>query len=290
VERAALIRGPWARARLLLVLGSCASAAAAAEEPPTVLVSRQLFEKEKLSIGDVVSLSGEPTGARPRSFRIAGLYEPTPDPSRLGSAWLEARLHLPDLLALTGDAADPLAADSVGSISIRLVEPTDAATFSRELAVRLPGLIVRPTDAPADGANALLVIERFHLAIALVTVIASTVFLLALMVMLVDERRETLAILRLIGLRRRRVLLQVSVEGLLIALAGAAFGVLLALGCQGLFNRFFQWRYDTALVFVHVSPQIVLRSVLLAVPLGMLASVVSSWSLLRREALALARR
>jgi putative ABC transport system permease protein len=134
------------------------------------------------------------------------------------------------------------------------------------------------------------VLERFHLAIALVTMIASTIFLLALMVMLVDERRDTVAILRLIGLRRRRILLQVLVEGLLIAFAGAAFGVLVALACEGLFNRFFQWRYDTALVFVRVTTRIAGRTVLMAVPFGILASIVSSWTLLRREALALARR
>ena len=41
-------------------------------------------------------------------------------------------------------------------------------------------------------AGPFVVLERFHLAIAIVTIIASTVFLLALTVMLVDERRATL--------------------------------------------------------------------------------------------------
>jgi hypothetical protein len=72
--------------------------------------------------------------------------------------------------------------------------------------------------------------------------------------------------------------------------AGAGFGVLLAVVLQGGFNHFFQWRYDTALVFVRVTPRIAARSVLLAVPLGVTASAVSSWTLLRREGLNLARR
>jgi len=55
-----------------------------------------------------------------------------------------------------------------------------------------------------------------------VTVIASSIFLLALMMMLVDERRSTVGILRLIGYRRRRILMYVFVEGLIIAAAGAA--------------------------------------------------------------------
>ncbi|PYQ47262.1 MAG: hypothetical protein DMF78_24180, partial [Acidobacteria bacterium] len=69
------------------------------------------------------------------------------------------------------------------------------------------------------------------------------------MVMLVDERRDTMAILRLIGLSRRRILAQVLVEGMLIAVVGAVFGVALAAVLETGFNRFFQWRYDTALVF-----------------------------------------
>ena len=115
-------------------------------------------------------------------------------------------------------------------------------------------------------------------------------FLLALMVMLVEERRETVGILRLIGLRKSRILLQVFAEGLLIAVAGAVFGILFAAALQGAVNAFFQWRYDTALVFVRITPQIALRCVLLAVPLGVLASVISSWTLLRSNVLDLARQ
>ena len=126
-------------------------------------------------------------------------------------------------------------------------------------------------------------LERFHLAIAIVTVVASSIFLLALMLMLVDERRETVGILRLIGFRRRRILLHVLAEGVVIALAGALFGILLCVAFQGGINRFFQWRYDTALVFVRITPLIALRSVVLSVPLGVLAVVASSWTLLGRD-------
>jgi putative ABC transport system permease protein len=275
---------------LLLLPVLAGPLAAAPASPPEILVSRQLLNKEGLKVGDVVSLSTEPSGARPREFRIAGSYEPTPDPARLGDAWLEARLHLPDLLDLGRDPADPLSMESVSAVAVRLVDPADAPAFARALSARLPGAVVRPT-APSDtDADPFVVLDRFHLAIAIVTVVASSMFLLALMVMLVDERRDVMAILRLIGLSRRRILAQVLVEGLLIAAAGALFGVALAAALETGFNRFFQWRYDTALVFVRVTPLIAGRSVLLAVPLGVLASLLSSASLLRREAVALTRR
>lgn len=254
-------------------------------------MSRQLLASEHLAIGDVIALSGDPKGSRAREFRIAGVYEPVPDPARLGMVPLEARLHLPDLLALTSDPADPISSESVRSINVKLVDPREAGAFTRELTARVPGLLVRDRAAPDDDADVtFVVLDRFHLAISLVTVIASSIFLLALMVMLVDERRDTVAILRLIGLRRRRIFIQVLAEGLVIALAGAIFGVLLAALLEGGFNRFFQWRYDTALVFVRVTPAIAARAVSVAVPLGILASVAASWSLLRRGAMALARR
>jgi putative ABC transport system permease protein len=223
-------------------------------------------------------------------FRIAGTYEPTPDPARLGDPMLEARLHLPDLIGLTRDPTDPASDETVGAINVRLTRPDQAPTFIRELTARLPGVVARPTTARKDGADPFVVLDRFHLAIAVVTVIASSIFLLALMVMLVDERRETVAILRLIGLRRRRILLQVLLEGALIAVTGAVFGIALALVLEGGFNRFFQWRYDTALVFVRVTARVAWRSALLAVPLGVGASVVSSWALLRQQMLSLTRR
>ena len=267
------------------------AAAAAPSPPPAILVSRQLLASEHLAVGDVVALSGDPKGSHPRAFQIAGVYEPVPDPARLGMVPLEARLHLPDLLALTADPADPVSSESVRSINVKLVDPREAGAFTRELTARVPGLLVRDRAAPDDDADVtFVVLDRFHLAISLVTVIASSIFLLALMVMLVDERRDTVAILRLIGLRRRRIFIQVLAEGLVIALAGAIFGVLLAALLEGGFNRFFQWRYDTALVFVRVTPAIAARAVSVAVPLGILASVAASWSLLRRGAMALARR
>jgi putative ABC transport system permease protein len=275
---------------VLLVAILAGALTAATPDPPAILVSRQLLKAQGLKVGDVVLLSTEPSGADPREFRIAGSYEPTPDPARLGDAWLEARLHLPDLLALGRDPAEPLSTESVSAIGVRLVDAGEAVAFARDLSARLPGVVIRPS-VPADkDADPFVVLDRFHLAVALVTVVASSMFLLALMVMLVDERRDTMAILRLIGLRRRRILAQVLVEGMLIALAGAAFGVVLAAVLETGFNRFFQWRYDTALVFVHVTPAIAGRSVLLAVPLGVLASLLSSASLLRRDAAALTRR
>jgi cell division protein FtsX len=76
------------------------------------------------------------------------------------------------------------------------------------------------------------VIDRFHTAIAAVTVLGSTAFLLALMVIRAEERKETVGILRLIGISRKSILIEVIIEGLLVAIGGAVFGVTIALLAQ----------------------------------------------------------
>src|SRR5882672_11356998 len=115
----------WACAGLTLAAGVALSTASGAQPSedraaPGVLVSRQLMDRRQLHVGDVVRLSADPSGARSRVFRILDSYEPTPDPMRFAQPALEARLHLPDLLALTENPADPGTADTVSSINVAL--------------------------------------------------------------------------------------------------------------------------------------------------------------------------
>jgi putative ABC transport system permease protein len=264
--------------------------APAASDLPAVLVSRQLAERAGLRAGDAVTLALDAAGSGAMRFRVGGTYEPTPDPMRFTARRLEARMHLPDLNAITTDQSDRASMESVKVVNVRLADPNDAAAFASALAARAPGIFARPTVRARDGSDPFAVLERFHLAVAIVTVLGSTAFLLALMTMRAEERRETVGIIRLIGVSQRSILLGVLVEGLLIATAGAVFGILVAVAAQGAINRFFQWRYDTALVFVRVTMAIALRSIALSVPLGIVAGLVGSWTLLRRDLSALIRR
>src|SRR5213592_3244274 len=202
---------------------------------PAVLVSRQLAAHAGLRTGDTVTL---------------------------------------ELDAITASPSDPGSVESVKEVNVRLADPNDAAAFASALAARAPGIFARPTARTRDGPDPFVVLERFHLAVATVTVLGSTAFLLALMTMRAEERRETVGIIRLIGVSQRSILMGVLVEGLLIATSGAVFGILVAVAAQGAINRFFQWRYDTALVFVRVTMSIALRSIMLSVPLGIVAGLV----------------
>jgi ABC-type lipoprotein release transport system permease subunit len=278
-----------ARALTAAVLVAIVSSTAGAQTPPPVAISRQLAEAEHLSIGSTIRLSTDAAG-RGNDYRVVGIYEPTPNPSRLGVPDLEVRFHLPDLLDLTREPSTLAGADHIDGINVALRRADDAAAFSRDVNARMPGVLAQPAAEAGGAAGPFVVLKRFHLAIAAVTIVAATVFLLALTIMLVDERRETVGVLRLIGLPIRRILVQVLLEGLRVAAVGAVFGLNLSLLSERLINAFFQWRYDTALIFVRITPAVALTCVTIAVPLGAAATVVASWALLRRNALRLARR
>jgi hypothetical protein len=264
-------------------------AAPLSADPPAILVSRQLAARARLAVGDVVTLAVDAGGTRGRQFRITGIYEPTPDPMRFTADRLEARLHLPDVLDITADPADPASREAVSAINLELAGDANANLFASDLMARAPGIVVRPTARSATD-DPFVVLDRFHVAISAVTMVAGTAFLLALMVIRAEERRETVGILRLVGISRRTLLASVAIEGLLVAAIGTAFGILLAYVSEGLVNRVFQARYDTALVFVRVTPSIAMRAIVVAAPLGILAGIGASWTLLRREVLTIFHR
>lgn len=265
------------------------SAVVLADGPPEVLVSRQLATRARLAVGDVVTFAADAQGTRGRQFRVAGIYEPTPDPMRFTSPRIEARMHLPDVIDLASDPADPASRESLSGINVVLTDPSDARRFASDVSARAPGVVAQPA-RPARDEDPFAVLERFHLAISAVTMIGGTAFLLALMVIRAEERRETVGVLRLVGISRRTLLCSVAIEGVLIAALGALFGVLLAVSAEGLVNRIFQARYDTALIFVRVTPSIAARAIAVAAPLGVVAGVGASWTLLRRSILSLVRR
>jgi putative ABC transport system permease protein len=266
-----------------------ANVVVAAAPIPDVLVTRQLATRAGLRVGDVVTFAADPDGTRAARFRVAGVYEPTPDPMRFTAARLEARMHLADVAALTSDPGDPAGQESVNTINVRLVDPADVRQFGMDIQARVPGILPVPTSRPADN-DPFAVLDRFHIAISVVTVLGGTAFLFALMTIRAEERRETIGLLRLVGISRRSLLAAVLVEGLIITALGAAIGIVIALAGQGVVNRVFQARYDTALIFVRVTRRIALQSIAVAVPLGVLAGLAASWTVLRRDVLSLFRR
>src|SRR5919198_4891862 len=147
---------------------------------PDVLVSRQLAARAHLTVGETVTLAADANGTRAKTFRVAGIYEPTPDPMRFTAQRIEGRMHLPELLAMVADPDDPASTESVGAINVLLARGTDSRRFVTDLTARAPGVTGWPTVRPRED-DPFAVLDRFHTAISIVTGIGATAFLLALM-------------------------------------------------------------------------------------------------------------
>jgi ABC-type lipoprotein release transport system permease subunit len=274
---------------VFLLMASMASPADTGPSHPVVLLSRQLMRDAGLRRGDTVVLAADASGARSERFQVGGVYEPVPDPMRFNATRYEARVHLPDLIRLTTDPFDPQAQEAATAINLKVADIGQVETVARRIVASSPALVARPTARPREG-DPFAALERFHVAIATITLVGSTAFLLALMIIRAEERRQMVGMLRLIGISARSIVIEILLEGVMVAIVGAAFGIVVAAAAQHGINAFFQARYDTPLVFVQVTPAIALECLLVSLPVGIVTGAVASWTLLRRAPAAVVGR
>ena len=240
-----------------------------------IAIERRFAEAARLHVGDTVHLtSSAVTVSRP--VRVSAIYEPVPDPSTIMRRDFHVRLHLADLAGLTGMP------DRVDRIGIVLRPGTDPDGAAARLNRSAFGYVVSPSRAIASRSSmTFVVVSRFHCAIAVISVLASTVFLLCLMLLKVDERRRDVAMLRFTGISRRTVFMALLLEAALIALAGSLVGALIGAIASAAVNAFYQRAFDTALVFSQLTSSTVLFAIGLSIALGIVAGSLAAWRMVR---------
>jgi putative ABC transport system permease protein len=262
---------------LLLTLAVSFLSAQAVE----IAVERGLAEELRLTVGDTVRLGTAPDSLRSIAI-IAAVYEPRPDPAEIAKRERHVRLHLPDLAALLG------APDRVDRFGIGLqpgVSPDSAAAILNRNAF---GFRAYPSAAIAsESSQTFIVVSRFHRAIALITIVASGVFLLCIMLLKVEERRLDAAVMRFVGVRRRTIFGALVVEAALIAVLGSAVGIAFAFLAGIATNAYYRRFFDTDLTFSLITPGIVWFGVLLSIALGLAAGALAAWRLVRTRPLVL---
>jgi putative ABC transport system permease protein len=251
--------------------------------PPAteVAIERPVAERLQLAVGDTVRL-----GAAPDSLRhlgvIVAIYEPRPDPAEISRRELRVRLHLPDLAGLLG------APDRVDRFGVGLVAgvPSDSAVAVLNRSAY--GFRAHRSDVIAsESSQTFKVVSRFHRAIAVITIVASAVFLLCIMLLKVDERRMDAAVMRFVGVRRRTIFAALVLEAALIAVVGSVLGAGLAYLAGAATNAYYRRFFDTELIFSLITPRIVLFSVCLSLLLGLAAGAVAAWRLVRTRPMVL---
>ncbi len=261
---------------LVLALLGLLLSAPGGEPLPGLLVDRRLAEAGALAVGDTVrvrALAGS-GGARP--FVVEGIFERAADPSRISRNDFEVRFHLPDLEALL-----PVH-DRVDRFAVALVPgaaPDSAARWIESLAYGTSAYGSR--ELAEEASTTFAVISRFHRAIGVVTVLASGIFLLCVMIIRVDERRRDVGVLRLIGISRRTVFAAVVLEAIGIAAVGSVAGVLVGALISRLVNLHYAAVYDTTLRFALLTPRILLLAGALGLVLGAFAGGLAALRVVR---------
>jgi putative ABC transport system permease protein len=142
----------------------------------------------------------------------------------------------------------------------------------------------------SESSPTFLVVSRFHRAIAVITIVASAVFLLCIMLLKVEERRLDAAVMRFVGVRRRTVFGALLLEAALVATFGSIAGSGLAYFAGAATNAYYRRFFDTGLTFSLITPDIVLFSVALSLILGLGAGTLAALRLVHTRPLVLWRR
>lgn len=240
-----------------------------------IAVERGLADRLRLEVGDTVRLGAAPD-ALDRLAVVAAVYEPRPDPAELSRQGLRVRLHLPDLAALLD------APDRVDRFGVGLMPGVSADSAAAELNRYAFGFRVHPSAAIAsESSQTFRVVSRFHRAIGFITIVASAVFLLCIMLLKVEERRMDAAVMRFVGVRRRTIFGALVLEAALVAVIGSILGAGLAWLAGAATNGYYQRFFDTDLIFSLITPRIVLFSLGLSLVLGIGAGALAAWRLVR---------
>jgi lipoprotein-releasing system permease protein len=181
-----------------------------------IVIGRGLAKELGLDVGDAVRLLG-PSGIR-REFEVAGVFE-----SRV-SAIDDRRCYVALRAAqeLTGSPA------VVRRIELRLRDPSEATAVAREVERRFGYRAESWQEANASFIALLAVQRRMGSVILGAIVLLSSFGILAVQIMVVNQKRRDIAILRAVGFHARDVRAIFLVYGLVLATAGGAAGALLA--------------------------------------------------------------
>jgi putative ABC transport system permease protein len=131
------------------------------------------------------------------------------------------------------------------------------------------------------------VVSRFHRAIAVITIVASAVFLLCVMLLKVEERRLDAAVMRFVGVRRRTIFYALLLEAAVLALAGSVLGIGIAFVAGAVTNAYYRRFFDTQLIFSVITPRIVGVGVGLSLALGLAAGAIAAARLVRTRPMVL---
>lgn len=264
-----------------------AQGAGPARAPRTIAVDERLAADLGLRVGDRVALSASPGAAAARdTVVVSAITRRGTDPSEVARAEYGVRMHLDQLQSVAdyGNRVDRFAVATRGG-------PADPDAVERTLRrvndVAFGFRAHRSRDVAVETSRTFQVVSRFHRAIGVITIVASAIFLLCILLLKVEERRRDVAALRLMGVSRASVVKSIVLEAALVAVLGSSLGTLVGWAGTLAINWHYRGVYRTPLTFALVTPSIVAFAVALSLLLGVGAGLAAAVRLVRTPPLAL---
>ncbi|MHB8477894.1 MAG: lipoprotein-releasing ABC transporter permease subunit [Steroidobacteraceae bacterium] len=201
-----------------------------------IILGRMLAYQLQVGVGDLVTVmipgnaaasagGGDALVPRLRDFHVAGIFE-------VGLQEHDSVLALVNLQ----DAEAFRGLDGPTGIRLKFHDVLEAPQLARIAAARLaPGLRVRDWTEDNEAYFRAIRIEKTMMGLILMLIVAVAVFnIVATLIMVVNDKRTDIAILRTLGLSPRGVIAVFMTQGVLIGWIGAVAGVALglALACN----------------------------------------------------------
>lgn len=248
----------------------------------TIAIDERLAEDAGIAIGDRLTVSARPGAPDGDTVIVSAILKRSADPAEIARSEYQVRMHLDHLqsVASYGDRVDRFAVATRGDSAIEsALRDINAAAFGFEAH--------RSRDIAVGTSRTFQVVSRFHKAIGVITIVASAIFLLCIMLLKVEERRRDVAALRLMGISASTVVKGVVAEAALLALVGSALGVGVGWLASQLINWYYQGLYRSPLYFSLITAEIVTFAVGLSLVLGIVAGFLASLRLVRTPPLTL---
>ena len=194
-----------------------------------MIVGQQIADGMNLKIGDKVTLltpqmSSTPLGIIPRykRFTLVGVFQVG---SGFGYDDSIVFIHMNDADKLFGDS------EIISGLHIKLKSLYDASSVSRQLQQLLPSSYGITNWAIQFGAffNALTMEKTMMFVILLLIVAVAAFNLVASLVMLVNEKRSDIAILRTLGATRSTIMQIFIFQGATVGFTGTVLGIVLGI-------------------------------------------------------------
>ncbi|MCS7173357.1 MAG: ABC transporter permease [Armatimonadetes bacterium] len=269
-----------ARSSLLVALLLLLALPGIADEREEVAVPERTAKRLGIREGDTVEVAADPGMRNPRQVRVAVVWSSKEHPAEVAREELRMVFRLPFLETLTGRT------DAVDRVVVRLRPNVEAPRIRDDLEAWGVGFDAYTAEELAGHTSrAFVVVSRFHKAIALVTLLAGGIFLVAVTGLRTSEMRREIGALRLVGIGRGTIALAVVGIATGVALLGTLLGLGIGAVLVAAINAYYQPLFETSLQFAVLEHRTMLGAAVFSVLLGILSGIAVAVRLLREPPL-----